>query len=745
MKPLLAKSITPSGKGIDLREHTAMVLSALDALLSICGTASLEAMGYGAEVLPELSKMAKLAAFVHDLGKCSDHFQGMVAKTRQEPQLIRHEALSLWLCWPGQPLYEWLRPAVDSDAAYQMAIVAAAGHHCKFLKGTFAPTNNGAGTSLELWVHHSGFLDVLKLGQKTLGLGEPPMFTKPISINADLSLEDMFEPWEINYDEILLEGEPGEREKLAALCKVLVLCADVAGSALHGEAAPKHWISEMLPKRPGQEDLKLLIERKLEGKPLRTFQKELSQSKASVTLALAGCGTGKTLAAYLWAQQQYPHKKLWMTYPTTGTATEGFRDYLHGVDEIESRLEHGRASVDVEIFGLLGDSDSQREQDRLDALRIWGKEVVSCTVDTVLGLLQNHRKGMYAWPSLCDSAIVFDEIHAYDERLFASLLRFLITLPGIPALLMTASLPQDRLRKLEQAIVQRGRGAMTTVQGPADLQSLPRYIQLSGEDPWALVTKTLQENGKVLWISNTVDRCRSAADEAIERGLSPLVYHSRFKYIDRVERHGEVIKAFQERGPALAMTTQVAEMSLDLSADLLVMDLAPVPSMIQRMGRLNRRSTPEKPSAPKPFWVLPVHDKPYEEADLQAGFRFLQTLGTAGPLSQNDLQDAWMPSKEQKQGEEVRFAWLDGGFQSNPSHLREGEFGVNVLLAEDLPKVKEQKSELSKLVVPMNNAPKGIKVAQWPTHQFYPVAPAECIDYDSKRGARWRSQAKARH
>ena len=33
--------------------------------------------------------------------------------------------------------------------------------------------------------------------------------------------------------------------------------------------------------------------------------------------------------------------------------------------------------------------------------------------------------------------------------------------------------------------------------------------------------------------------------------------------------------------PGFAATTQVAEMSLDLSADLLVTDLAPIPALIQ--------------------------------------------------------------------------------------------------------------------------------------------------------------------
>lgn len=96
MKPLLAKSVSASGKEMSLREHTAMVCSAADVLLERCGKASLEAAGLSEAYLPELSRMVRLGAFVHDLGKCSDHFQGMVRREREAPQWIRHEALSLW-------------------------------------------------------------------------------------------------------------------------------------------------------------------------------------------------------------------------------------------------------------------------------------------------------------------------------------------------------------------------------------------------------------------------------------------------------------------------------------------------------------------------------------------------------------------------------------------------------------------------------------------------------------------------
>ncbi|HAJ61331.1 MAG TPA: hypothetical protein DCP31_20455, partial [Cyanobacteria bacterium UBA8543] len=38
----------------------------------------------------------------------------------------------------------------------------------------------------------------------------------------------------------------------------------------------------------------------------------------------------------------------------------------------------------------------------------------------------------------------------------------------------------------------------------------------------------------------------------------------------------------------IAVTTQVCEMSLDLDADILITELAPISSLVQRFGRANR-------------------------------------------------------------------------------------------------------------------------------------------------------------
>jgi len=738
---LLAKSCGVPGKicGEEtLRGHTAMVLAAARKILAARAESALGAAGLSTSLAARLSRVVLCGAFIHDLGKCSDHFQAMVRGQRSEPQLVRHEALSLLLCWPGKALASWLRGAVDSDEDYILALLAAAGHHRKFFANALAPIGSGAGSSISLLVSHADFAQTLVLGATELALPPIP------SLSEDLTWTIHRRRWqpEAEFQEMRAEAEsvirPGTLSaNLLPLAKALLLDADVAGSALPRSGERLSWIEGSLGSKSRPEELAQIVTKRLAGNAPRPFQIEVAQSQSPMTLVLAGCGTGKTLAAYLWAAQQHAGRQVFMTYPTTGTATEGFRDYLHGVDSIEAELIHGRAEVDLEIFSLREEGGASRSLDRLEALRHWGRDVITCTVDTVLGLIQNQRRGLYAFAGLCHGAVIFDEIHAYDEQLFGCLLRFLEGMPGLPVLLMTASLPNARLEALHKLTERVHKRPLTILRGPLDLETLPRYRLSAQTEPWPMVEQCLQENGKVLWVCNTVDRTIATAEHG--KHLCPLLYHSRFRYEDRVHRHADVITAFQNRGSAFAVTTQVCEMSLDLSADLLVTDLAPIPSMVQRLGRLNRRSTPENPSPVRPFVVIPFQGLPYTEGELALARLWMARLADRD-LNQKDLAQAWTeletttaPSRR------TPSTWLDGIFDTSVDSAREASPSVTVLLRDDADRVSRGEVSAIRHALPMNPPPGALRDSwqRWPQVKGYVVPPRSAIDYDPIRGARW--------
>lgn len=735
-KRLLAKNSkapdTPRGAET-LPGHTANVLAAAQALLDETGDAQLSAVGLSVSIWREpFRRGVLLAALCHDLGKANDQFQAMVRGQREEQQALRHEALSLLLV-QQTALREWLATSLQDANTLNLFLWAAAGHHRKFPPSDPAP---GTGTRISLFLGHQDFRRTLIIGARRLGLGDPPLLN-----DCDWRLTGGDSPSR-RLNELAFRAATywdtcsDEQRRFLAVIKACVIAADVAGSALPKEREKIiPWISNALRCRPTVDQLKKIVTDRLRGKAPRPFQEALGNTGARVVLAEAGCGNGKTIGAYLWAARRAPGKRLFFSYPTTGTATEGFRDYLIDPD-LDAQLVHGRASVDLELLGV-GD-DGERE-DPLAALETWSTLIVSCTVDTVLGLTQNHRRALYAWPVMADSAFVFDEIHAYDNRLFAALLRFLVSCRGVSCLLMTASLPKKKRAVLEKTLDALGE-SLEIVEGPADLETLPRYRRLLDDDPWEVAKQALRENGKVLWVVNTVDRALKLADKARAHSIAPLVYHSRFRYVDRVRQHGRVVEAFRTDGPVLVIATQVAEMSLDLSADLLVTDMAPIAAIIQRLGRLNRRATPENLIPPKPFLVvLPDTEAPYKDQEHPDPFAmtvvWLDHLGNA-TLSQRDLALAWAGLEKVGVCEPLESAWLDGGFETTPRHLRESAPGLTVILAEDAVAVERGELDAVRVRIPMN-PPKHNDWKSWREVAYARVPPSDSILYDPERGARW--------
>jgi CRISPR-associated endonuclease/helicase Cas3 len=751
---LLAKSQKkgePWHDSMALSVHLEDVYTSAIEILKATGDDQLDALGLPVDEYRErFQRIVLLAAAVHDLGKANDHFQGMIGGTRDvrvNPQGLRHEWVTLLML---QSLRDWLLPAVGgSELDFAIVEWVVAGHHPAHDHASPPrETPSGSGPMIELFMGHNDFRSALAWLGRVFGCAEPP---GTVNVKRNLRGSDpvfgqvmrWFRMSQQSWNQI--RGTPDTR--LVAAAKNALIAADVAGSALP-KAMPNDlnrwaWIGRSFAAKPEPGDLQSVVDHRLNGKTPRDFQTAVASSKHRVTFVKAGCGSGKTLAAYMWAANNYPTRRLYFCYPTTGTATEGFKDYLYEPDGelggIGAKLFHSRRDVDFDIILTTGKDMASDEADtasRLESLEAWSTPIVACTVDTVLGLMQNNKRGLFSWPVLAQSAFVFDEIHAYDDCLFGALLRFLRDLPGLPVLLMTASLPAAREEALLQVV-----SDLPSIPRPEDLETRPRYKKatITDNDPLRLVKETLDTGGKVLWVCNTVGRVLDAADRAAE--FRPLIYHSRFKYEDRVQRHKDVIDAFDPKknaGSVLAICSQVAEMSLDLSADLLVTDLAPVPPLIQRLGRLNRRAKdgdPTKafvlvePDGPKPY-------VPYTQTGLDAARSWFEKLPDDG-ISQRCLADAWEHSDAQPP-DPVESAWLDGGPQTRVKELREGSPGITVLMAEDRPRLKAKPKDLARLVLPMPPPPPSLNWREWSKERGLPVAPEGTIIYLPLRGAEWR-------
>ncbi len=746
-----------------LLSHLKDVADAAVGLVRASGVQQLMAFGLPeAEWHPRLLSALPLAAAVHDLGKANNQFQPIVHESREhqrlfETQDIRHEWVSFWIL--TQPSVEaWLKPAVDDcDHMWLAILCAVAGHHPKSER--LPPNENKfSGKPIEIYSQHEDFLECLEWMKDRYSLGVPPRIDGVIYGGADDIIRSrqfvncIDERWDAADD--LIRDHYWRR--FIACVKASLICADVAGSAFWDrdvlDSDRQTWIEESLSRSPESDGLERLIEYRLGGEPPREFQVSVAKSAADVTLVEAGCGTGKTIAAYMWAAQQHPGKRLWVCYPTTGTATEGYRSYLHhledGKDFPGAELFHSRSDYDkLTMLSSETGVDQADESLRIESLAAWETSIVCCTVDTVLCILQNQRRGLYAWPAMAHSVIVFDEVHCYDDKLFGNLLTFLKQLTGIPVLLMTASLPKSRRTAIE-SVTKGGDRSLAAIGGPASLEELERYNldepagTVAREEALDAAIDECSGTGRVLWISNTVDRCKAVGRDLTEQ--SPIVYHSRFLYRDRQQRHLEVVKLFDADEPGVATTTQVAELSLDLKkATLLITELAPIPSLIQRLGRLNRQLDPTLPAEDRPvrrFVVIePVSGDefsaaPYEPEQLELARAWLQLL-VGRPLSQRDLIAAWSALDDTASARLAVSNWLDGGLETPVDGIREGSFGVTVIRNEDVAEARRE-GMVTGFTLPMNRPRSSHWSTGWRCGGFE-VAADGTINYDPREGANW--------
>ncbi|MGH9155489.1 MAG: type I-G CRISPR-associated helicase/endonuclease Cas3g [Acidimicrobiales bacterium] len=128
---------------------------------------------------------------------------------------------------------------------------------------------------------------------------------------------------------------------------------------------------------------------------------------------------------------------------------------------------------------------------------------------------------------------------------------------------------------------------------------------------------------RTLVVLNTVDRARQVWEALTRSGDIPAVLvHSRFRPGDRKPQVDAALAPPGKLG-TIVVSTQVLEAGVDMSADVLVTEAAPWPSIVQRAGRCNRDGTVDDATL---FWIEPPGPAPYPEADIGAAVEILTEL-----------------------------------------------------------------------------------------------------------------------
>lgn len=250
--------------------------------------------------------------------------------------------------------------------------------------------------------------------------------------------------------------------------------------------------------------------------------------------------------------------------------------------------------------------------------------------------------------------VILDEVHTYGPLalpMVERLVRVASSL-GCRVHVGTATIPKalrdvivDALGGLEEVCEVR------LTDGELDRYDRHTVEKVEGEEAArARIAEAIRAGQRVLVVSNRVARAQERFEWVGDAFplVSRLLLHSRYRRMDRARLESGV-KALSDgpwQGPCVVSATQVVEVSLDVSFDLLVTDAAPLDALIQRFGRVNRhaRQRPDGMGDPrKPVVVVaPPEGKgatrailPYDLDIVQRSYAVLPE----GPLRERALQE----------------------------------------------------------------------------------------------------------
>lgn len=351
------------------------------------------------------------------------------------------------------------------------------------------------------------------------------------------------------------------------------------------------------------------------------IQRQVAASTGNVILR-AGCGVGKTGAALTFAinkVRQGRADRVIFTLPTQFTSNSMYWDMTakYGIPPKHRGIYHSEVDSVLRLEQE-GEKDTWRRQQKYQNT-FYNKPVTVSTVDHLLySLLHSYKYADRAFGNIFTSAVIFDEVHYYDHftlNKIGECLELLREL-DVPHMVMTATMPNAVLKRLQQ---QAG-GTYEVVNQKEEVPARP-YRVVKEDAPiatdGALSTRLLalvhrQLGSKQMIVVNRVELAQQLAKGLSEKypGENIVCYHSRFCRRDRTEKE-RLIKALfasvEERSEdevnliaswglknsegAILVSTQVCELSLDISADIMYSQAAPVDSIIQRGGRLHRMGT----------------------------------------------------------------------------------------------------------------------------------------------------------
>ena len=248
----------------------------------------------------------------------------------------------------------------------------------------------------------------------------------------------------------------------------------------------------------------------------------------------------------------------------------------------------------------------------------------------------------------CD--VILDEIHTYSDVIQSIVLHIIDILIALGCRIHigTATMPSTLYNKIIE--IMGGKEKVYEVNlADSTLVSFNRHriYKLSDfKETFNLINSAIEERNKILIVCNKVKKAQEVYDQVrrLYPNVETMLIHSRFKRKDRVKLESELCNKFNRMNdtPCIVISTQVVEVSLDISFDMMITECAPIDALIQRFGRINRKRSKNNIGHYRPIYVIapPTSTKEAFPYDLDVLERTYDVLPDNGDLmEENRIQE----------------------------------------------------------------------------------------------------------
>ena len=421
-----------------------------------------------------------------------------------------------------------------------------------------------------------------------------------------------------------------------------------------------------------------------EGIMPNDMQREIVASDSDRLILNAGCGEGKTAAALLFGQKWLRVdriERIILTLPTKFTSNNLYSDLVspekYDIPEKLVGIIHGDSREFLTQLTQTEEENSEQEDTNGNIMaqvfenNFYAKPVTISTVDHLLmSLYHGYKYADRAFFNVASALVVFDEVHYYEGRTMEAIAEAMrrLTQLKIPHLVMTATIPTavrqcfDQLNRGQPYPFQRAPAVITDTTTPKAPFGITQLHETPLDEENTISSELLNlveqnQNKRQIIFVNQVNRAKSVYRALEEQAICDnlICYHSGFISRDRVKKEKIIRSLFKEPGrrkddeleiledcsfknsdACVLVSTQVSELSLDISADVMYSEIAPIDSIVQRGGRLNRKGetlVDKQTGYTYRLYLMPAYEDekaclPYEPDILQRSWDAISNLYT---------------------------------------------------------------------------------------------------------------------